>query len=82
MMASSQDERSGAGVEDKEPPGSDLAATVGTVLRDECRRLGRMQRDVAARARTSAATISPVERGDPPVLIVTVGGISTSLGMS
>ena len=81
MIAPSQDERSGAGADNTEPPGSGLAAAVGMMLRDERRRLGRTQRDVAARARTSAATISRIERGDPHVRIATVGRISTSLGI-
>ena len=81
MMAPSQDERSGPGADNTEHPGSDLAAAVGMMLRDERRRLGRTQRDVAARVRTSAATISRMERGDPHVRIATVGRISTSLGI-
>lgn len=81
MIAPSKAERSEAGAGNMERPGSDLAAALGMMLRDERRRLGQTQRDVAARARTSAATISRIERGDPHVRIATVGRISTSLGI-
>jgi transcriptional regulator with XRE-family HTH domain len=60
---------------------SHLAADVGAALRDARQRRGQSQRDVATVARTSAATVSRVERGDPQVALTTVDRIATSLGV-
>ena len=60
---------------------SHLAADVGAALREARQRRGQSQRDVATVARTSAGTVSRVERGDPNVALSTVDRIATSLGM-
>ena len=65
----------------QKPTNGDLAANVGTVLREARHRLGQTQRDIAALARTSAATVSRVERGNPHVPLATMRRIARSLGI-
>lgn len=61
--------------------GGRLATDVGAILGDARRRRGQSQREVATVARTSAATVSRVERGDPHVALITVGRVARSLGL-
>lgn len=58
-----------------------IAAGVGGALRSARQRCGKSQRAIATVARTTAATVSRVERGDPRVAIASICRTAWSLGI-